>query len=853
MEVPNYPLYCYWGGEIVHKDSDITYRGGNQKFVFVHSAMTYSQVLNKLYEELSVDPRGVELKVVMRYPMAGAYVAIPLNDDNAVRAMWIAVTQSSSVAMQLFIEQVPKEPVVQTNTGSFPGMDFFGSVDQPFSTGVQSVGIGSFTRMLVDPHYVNDHLSQFRSPASSPNVGTSTSTQPQGILDSLDPNNVDVFGDAEMNDTDEDDDEEVIEARDKAIKGSAPTSDFNEVAQVDPRLNNSWMSWLGNETYNNGGEFEVGQQFDSLQQLKDAVKSYSIARNQTIRVVEAEPEKYVVECKRKEQCSCSWRLRGVKDPTLSTFKIVRYNGPHASNCVGDIDSGDHKLLTSEFVCNALLDVIRVDPSLKIKTMVQLVKEKFDGFQITYKRAWLAKQKAIKLIYGDWEGSYEQLPKYMQALKESNPGTVVEWRLLECTVPGTHVFQRVFWAFKPCIDGFRHCRPLITIDGTHLYGKYKGTLLIAMGTDANFQLFPLAFAVVEGENNDSWSWFMACIRARVTDRKGLCVISDRHAGILAAMEEVGSGWEEPNAYHKYCTRHLASNVNSKFKSVVIKNLFGKAATARQKKKFDYYINKIGDLNVEARRYLMEIPYSKWSIHHDGGFRFGVKTTNMSEVFNGVLKGARCLPITALVQMTFFRVNSYFATRRSWSKRRLEEGHELSEKAKKTIEANMEKAAHHEVVAFDYDAIGLYQVRTGRGRRKAGKGGNSHTVNLLSKTCTCEKLRIYKLPCSHVLAVCRHRSLSHADFVDSFFMTAEYRRSYAKCFAPVPDPCHWSAYNGPTTIANPDLKRGPGRRSTRIRNEMDERPNRVKKACSVCRRPGHNKKTCPTLIGGFGSSG
>uniref|UniRef100_A0A803N7L7 Aminotransferase-like plant mobile domain-containing protein n=1 Tax=Chenopodium quinoa TaxID=63459 RepID=A0A803N7L7_CHEQI len=57
----------------------------------------------------------------------------------------------------------------------------------------------------------------------------------------------------------------------------------------------------------------------------------------------------------------------------------------------------------------------------------------------------------------------------------------------------------------------------------------------------------------------------------------------------------------------------------------------------------------------------------------------------------------------------------------------------------------------------------------------------------------------------------------------------------------------AYNGPTTIANPDLKRGPGRRSTRIRNEMDERPNRVKKACSVCRRPGHNKKTCPTLIG------
>ncbi|XP_021769897.1 uncharacterized protein LOC110734160 [Chenopodium quinoa] len=338
MEVPNYPLYCYWGGEIIHKDSDVTYRGGTQIFVFVNPGMTYSHVRNKLYEELSIDPRFVELKVVMRYPMAGAYVAVPLNDDNALRAMWISVTQSSSIAMQL-------------------------------------------------------------SPTSSPNVGTSTSTQPQAILDSLDPNNVDVFGDVEMNDTDEDDDDDE-------------------------------------------DEFEVGQQFDSLQQLKDAVKFYSIARNKTIRVVEAELEKYVVECKRKEQCSCSWRLKGVKDPTLSTFKIVRYNGPHASYCVGDIDSVDHKLLTSEFVCNALLDVLRVDPSLKIKTMMQLVKEKFE-FSITHKRAWLAKQKAIKLIYGDWEGSFQQLPKYMQALRESNARTVVEWRLLESTVPGTYVFQRVF--------------------------------------------------------------------------------------------------------------------------------------------------------------------------------------------------------------------------------------------------------------------------------------------------------------------------------------------------------------------------------------------------------------------------
>ena len=40
-------------------------------------------------------------------------------------------------------------------------------------------------------------------------------------------------------------------------------------------------------------------------------------------------------------------------------------------------------------------------------------------------------------------------------------------------------------------------------------------MIVMGCDGNNQLFPLAFAIIEGENFDSWGCFLACIRNRVT--------------------------------------------------------------------------------------------------------------------------------------------------------------------------------------------------------------------------------------------------------------------------------------------------------------------------------------------------
>ena len=46
------------------------------------------------------------------------------------------------------------------------------------------------------------------------------------------------------------------------------------------------------------------------------------------------------------------------------------------------------------------------------------------------------------------------------------------------------------------------------------------------------------------------------------------------------------------------------------------------------------------------------------HDDGGWRYGDMTSNLVECFNNVLKGARALPVTAIVEYTFFKLNEYF---------------------------------------------------------------------------------------------------------------------------------------------------------------------------------------------------
>lgn len=59
---------------------------------------------------------------------------------------------------------------------------------------------------------------------------------------------------------------------------------------------------------------------------------------------------------------------------------------------------------------------------------------------------------------------------------------------------------MFVAFGASINGYQFMRKVVVADGTHLKGKYAGCLLAASAQDGNYQIFPLAFAIVDSENN-----------------------------------------------------------------------------------------------------------------------------------------------------------------------------------------------------------------------------------------------------------------------------------------------------------------------------------------------------------------
>ena len=171
-----------------------------------------------------------------------------------------------------------------------------------------------------------------------------------------------------------------------------------------------------------------------------------------------------------------------------------------------------------------------------------------------------------------------------------------------------------------------------------------------------------------------------------------------------------------------------------------------------------MTKIGGINAEAQQWLEAIPFQLWVISHDGGRRYGIMTTNMSEVFNGVLKGARSLPLTTLVQLTFFRLNSYFVARRELGANRLASDEQFTPYVDAQIQGRVVKAGSMEIVLYDH-VQGRFHVKS--------RSGRTHHLNLHDKNCTCGKTLIYGFPCSHIIVACQHRCVNFQFFVQGYY--------------------------------------------------------------------------------------
>ncbi|XP_020102619.1 uncharacterized protein LOC109720138 [Ananas comosus] len=350
--------------------------------------------------------------------------------------------------------------------------------------------------------------------------------------------------------------------------------------------------------------------FSDKSSLVRALDAWHIAHNVQLKVVKSNTTRYTVRC---VVDSCPWRLHASQPKGSSFFKVKTYKGPHT--CLVPILNTRHRNCTSSFICQFILPTLKARLTMSPMEIQARVQSELH-VSISYSKAWRAQNKALQIIYGSWEQSYCDLPRYFSMLESTNPGTITKIEYIS-VASNTRMFSRAFWAFGPSIHGWEYCRPLLSIDATHLYGKYGGHALIATGVDANGGLFPLAFAICEGENGSSWEWFLSCLRRYITRSRVITLISDRFKG-LANLVALVFPPSEGHA-HRWCLRHMKANMNIHFKEKHLLKIFYRIGSASEERQYYALKEELKAMDEEAWRWVHNLHNDRtyWAKAFDGG--------------------------------------------------------------------------------------------------------------------------------------------------------------------------------------------------------------------------------------------
>ncbi|CAI9280018.1 unnamed protein product [Lactuca saligna] len=258
--------------------------------------------------------------------------------------------------------------------------------------------------------------------------------------------------------------------------------------------------------------------------------------------------------------------------------------------------------TASLISKKIFDQVEANPNIPLRAIQ-------DHFQRTYQvgvtmdKVFRAKDKAKNHIIGDYTKQYELLRDYVLELQATNPYTTVK--------------------IDACL------RDLLGFDGAFMKGPFPGQVLSAVGLDSNNGIYPLAYAIVESKNIESWKWFLDNLGDDLDLGRNL---NFTFISLHTAVEQLF-----PNVEHRYCIRHIYDNIRKRWRQTEYRDHLWRCASATTIPEFEHLMKEFSQYDKEACEWLNQIPPKHWArSHFSGRVVSDVLISNMCEVFNGKIK-------------------------------------------------------------------------------------------------------------------------------------------------------------------------------------------------------------------------
>ncbi|KAI3464217.1 hypothetical protein Pfo_020880 [Paulownia fortunei] len=565
----------------------------------------------------------------------------------------------------------------------------------------------------------------------------------------------------------------------------------------------------------------VGQDFKSVKEFREALQKFAIAHRFVYKLKKNDSNRASGICVEE---GCSWSIHASWVPASQSFRIKKFNNSHT--CAGESWKNAHP--AKKLLVSVIKDKLRDSPHHKPKEIAKSISQDF-GIELKYTQVRRGIEGAREQLQGSYKESYNRLPWFCEKLVETNAGSFVKLMTND-----EKRLQCLFVSFHSCIQSFQNgCRPILFLNATSLKSKYQESLFTATAVDADDGFFPVAFSIVDTENEDNWHWFLEQLKSAISSSLPLTFVSDREKGLKKSVNEVFE-----NAYHGYSMYHLVESFKRNLRGPfhgegrgVLPGKFLAAAHAVRLSGFKKFTEQIRQISSNAYDWVIQIEPEHWTSLLFRGEQYNYIVQNVAEPYSKLMDEIKestiMQKIEALIYMTSELINTRRMESSEWTTK-------LTPSKEKKIQEEGLKA--HGLRVFISSDV-LFEVHD----------DSTHVVNIEKWECTCLEWKESGLPCRHAIAAFNCSGKRVYDYCSRHFTVESYHLTYSKSINPIPSigaPLGKEDADSGDVKVLPPAPRSPNQ--PKKEQTKTEDPDKRTVTCSKCKEPGHNKASCKATV-------
>ncbi|KAM3283014.1 hypothetical protein P3S67_026659 [Capsicum chacoense] len=473
-----------------------------------------------------------------------------------------------------------------------------------------------------------------------------------------------------------------------------------------------------------------------------------------------------VFCFKCANSNCKWWLRVVKYTSSDRFVIYKHEKHH--RCCLEHISGQNPHATAKVLGEYFRSSFPNGKGPLTRVMANQILTDFVlvSYWKVYTAMWITKD----LVRGTLEHGYEVLDAYRYIIESTNPGSKTTLHLDE-----NRRFKYFFLSYGTWIQGFRHLRKGIAVDGMFLRSSYNGVLLAVVAQDAENHIFPMG------------SLFFT------------------------------------SSYFGCCIRHLGENIRNNYHNERVVTLFIEQLKHIVEEFLDHF-NQIVDMNPKVAEFLACVNFERWSRAFCPANMYNIMISNIVESVNSLFGDERELLIKAMVDKISEKYCD-FLTKGMYSSSAQKKIPICSQNQKK-ISTNISlgnRLFSHKIADYKFHITSY---------------GDAAMVDLQTRSCTCRVFDLEKIPCPHAMAALQAQ-YGHIygpkvyEHFSQYYSVEKYEMAYSVHITPVPPEESWvipaeligrlipPPYIDPNTIK---LERKPYKRTSGVGESFSSRKNK-----------------------------